>query len=312
MGLVRRITEQSPPAPAPAARKRLRDLRWEEIEALFDEAMDGWSKHNCARLGAALAFYTLLSLTPLMLILISIAGLVFGARAAHAGVFDQLTAVIGAQRTRIVGALIAGAKSRTGGYLATAFGAVTLLFGASAAVTELRDDLNLIWGVAPRRTSTAQSVIAMAKERLWAFAFVLGMGLALTLVMMIGAAISALATFSVSLVPHNQLVLHSVNSVFSFIVLTCLFGGVFKVMPETSVEWRDVSFGAAVTAVLFVIGNLALSWYLGRASFTSTYGAAASVVVLAMWVYYSAQIFFLGAELASAFCHRYGSHAGRT
>ena len=176
MGLVRRITEQSPPAPAPAARKRLRDLRWEEIEALFDEAMDGWSKHNCARLGAALAFYTLLSLTPLMLILISIAGLVFGARAAHAGVFDQLTAVIGAQRTRIVGALIAGAKSRTGGYLATAFGAVTLLFGASAAVTELRDDLNLIWGVAPRRTSTAQSVIAMAKERLWAFAFVLGMG----------------------------------------------------------------------------------------------------------------------------------------
>ncbi len=293
-----------------ARRKRLRDLRWSDIKALFNDAADGWSAHNCPRLGAALAFYTLLSITPLLLILISIAGLVFGAREAHAGLIDQLNLVLGSQRAKIIDALIEGAKNRTGGYIATLFGLVTLLFGASGAVTELREDMNGIWGVTPRHASRFQSLLGMAKERLWAFAFVLGMGLALTLVMMIAAAISALASFSVSLLPHDQLVLHSTNAAFSFCVLTCLFAAVFAIIPEAPVKWSDVFFGAAVTALLFIIGNLALSWYLGRASFASTYGAAASVVVLAVWVYYSAQIFFLGVELTRAFAQKYGSHSG--
>jgi membrane protein len=288
-------------------RKPLRKMRWWDIKLLLKESCAGWTKHKTPRLGAALSFYTLLSLMPLLLIVISIAGLVFGPLAAQAGVLHQIEILIGTQRARIVQALLEGAQNKADGLVATALGMLTLMFGASGVLTELRDALNTIWDVAPRQLTTFQQIASLVKDRLWSFVLVLAIGVVLTGSLLLSAAISAVGTFYASILPSYEVPLHLLNAVFSFVAVTGLFGAIYKILPEVPIEWRDVMLGAAVTSVLFTVGNLLIGLYLGRASFSSTYGAATSTVVLAVWVYYSSQIFFLGAEFTKAFAELYGS-----
>jgi membrane protein len=276
------------------------------IKGVASETLAGWSNHNIPRLGAALAFYTLLSLMPLLLVVISIAGVVFGPRAAEGGVVQQIQFLIGAQRAKIVEALLDGARNRADGFLATGFGLVTLLFSASGMLVELRSALNTIWDVAPRQESIFHEIKSLVKERLKSIALVLGIGVILVVSIAADTWISAVGNSYTSMLPFHKEILHTFNAGFSVVLLTLLFGAVYKVVPEVRIHWRDVILGAAVTSILFTVGNILLSLYLGKASFASTYGAAASIVILALWVYYSSLIFFLGAEFTRAFAQRRG------
>jgi membrane protein len=206
-----------------------------------------------------------------------------------------------------VQALLEGAQNRAGGLLATVMGMITLLFGASTMLNELRDDLNTIWDVPVPQMSAGQEIASMLKGRLWSFALVLGIGCLLTILLLLNAGISALGKLYTYILPSYEAELHALNAAFSFVVITGLFGAIYKIVPEVEIEWRDVILGAAFTSLCFTVGDLLLGLYLGKTSFSSTYGAAASTVVLTLWVYYSSQVFFLGAEFTRAFSNRYGS-----
>ncbi len=285
----------------------LRKMRRADIKVLLEDSVSGWTRHKTPRLGAALAFYTLLSLMPLLLIVISIAGLVFGPRAAQTGVLGQVQILIGSQRAKIVQALLEGAHSKAGGLLATCIGTLTLMFGASGVLMELRDALNTIWEVASPQLTTVQEIMGVVKGRLWSFALVLTIGSLLTGFLLLSSWISAIGTLYAIILPSHNVAFHVLNSMLSFVAVTAIFGAIYKIVPEVIIQWRDVILGAAVTSILFALGNLLLGLYLGKVSFSSTYGAAGSTIVLAVWVYYSSQIFFLGAEFTRAFTRRFGS-----
>jgi membrane protein len=292
-------------------RTMLSQARWCDIKALLAESFAGWTKHNATRLGASLAFYTLLSLMPLLLVVISIVGLVFGTRAAQSGVLDQVQIVIGAQRAKIVQVLLEGTQNRADGIVATVLGSLTLMFGASGMLNELRAALDTIWEVPSRKLTTFQEAANFVRERLWAFGLVIGIALLLIGSLFLSTWISAVGAVYAAALPAHEAILHAFATISSFIVITFLFAAVYKVVPDAPIEWRDVILGAAVTSLFFTLGNLLLGLYLGKASFASTYGAAASTVLLAIWVYYSSQIFFLGAEFTKAFSERYGSAPSR-
>jgi len=305
-----RLVEAGRSADRAGYRKPLRHMRWSDLQSLFVRSFAGWSAHNAPRMGAALAFYALLSLMPLLLVVISIAGLIFGARAAQTGVLEQVRILGGEQREAILQALLAGAQNKTDGFLATIAGTVVLMFGATGVLTELRDDLNAIWDVPFRRLSTIQEIGHLVKTRLWSLALVLAIVVLLSVSLFVSTWISALSALAPVLPGHEGL-LHLFNAALSFMAVTAVFGAVYKVVPQVPIQWPDVFLGAAVTGLFFTIGNLLLGLYLGKASLSSTYGAASSAVALALWVYYSSQIFFLGAEFTKAYAECYGSAPSR-
>jgi membrane protein len=297
----------TPAGGASRYRKPLLSFRWADLKVLFAESVEQWSVHKGTRLGASLAFYTLLSLAPLLLVVVTIGGMVFGQQAAQSQVVWQVRQVVGPAGATAIQSLLEGAHNRQHGILATAFGVITLLFGASGVVLELRDALNTIWGVPARTGTRLQSLIAIAKERLFSFALVLATGFLLVVSLAVNAWIAALGRFAL-LVPISEDMLQVANALVSFVVITALFAAIYRIFPEMRIEWRDVALGAAVTSLLFTIGRVLLGLYLGKAAFASTYGATASFVLLIVWVYYSGQSFFLGAEFTRAFAARYGSH----
>ncbi len=292
-------------------RKPLRAFRWCDIKVLLGDSFDSWNKHNDTRLGASLAFYTLLSLAPLLLVVVSIVGLVFGQQTAERDIMQQVRQLAGSAAATAVKAFLQGSRNTSHGIVTTIIGLVTLLFGASGVLIELRDALNTIWEVPTPTMSGFAKITSFIKQRLFSFAIVLAIGFLLVVSLAVSAAIAALGTMSASFIPGEEALLHVVNFVVSFIVIAGLFAAIYKIMPDTRVEWRDVILGGAVTSLLFAIGKLALGLYLGKASFASTYGAAASIVVLVIWVYYSGQIFFLGAEFTKTFATRYGSQPSK-
>lgn len=289
-------------------RKPLKQLRWDDIKCLFIDSFEQWNKHNAPRLGASLAFYSLLSLAPLLLVLVSIVGLAFGHSAAEHDTVQQVQSLVGPAAGKAVAAFLQGSRNTTHGIIATVIGLVTLLMSASGVLIELRDALNTIWGVQTPSGSGFGMITAFVKQRLFSFAIVLSIGFLLIVSLVVSTWISALGALSASVVPWEAALMHVVNSIISFVVISGLFAAIYKIMPDVHVEWRDVIPGGIVTSLLFTIGKLLLGIYLGRASYASTYGAAASIVILIAWVYYSAQIFFLGAEFTRAFAVRYGSH----
>lgn len=274
---------------------------------MFMQVLEQWNNHNAPRLGASLAFYSLLSLAPLLLVVISIVGMVFGHSAARQETIAQITALIGPAAGKTVGAFLQGSRNTSHGVIATALGLLTLLFSASGVVVELREALNTIWDVPSKSTRGFGFVKRYLKQRLFSFAIVVAIGFLLVVSLTITAWIEALAALSSSIMPGQAMLLTVANSVVSFLVITFLFSAIYKIMPDIRLEWRDVLLGGAVTSLLFTIGKLVLGLYLGRASYASTYGAAASIVVLIVWVYYSAQIFFFGAEFTHVFAARWGS-----
>jgi membrane protein len=292
-------------------RKPLIAFRWCDIKALLGESFNAWNNDNATRLGAALAFYTLFSLTPLLLVVVSVAGMVFGRAAAEGQIVWQISDLVGPTGAKAVQALLQAAESTSRGVVASSLGIVTLLFGASGVLLELRGDLNTIWHVPTPPTTGFKGLILMVKERLFSFGLVLAIGFVLLVSLAISAWLAALGKYSSAIVPLSAAVLHVVNVLVSFAVITGLFAAIFKVMPEVHIEWRDVLLGAAVTSALFTAGKFLIGLYLGRASFASSYGAAASIVIFIIWVYYSAQVFFLGAEFTRVFAHHYGTHPKR-
>jgi membrane protein len=292
-------------------RKPLTCFRWRDIVSLSSASLGEWSRHKAPRLGASLAFYTLLSIAPLLLVLVSVVGLVLGHQRAESDIVSQVQALVGAEGAMAAQTLLEGSRNTAHGVLATAFGLLTLLFGASGVLVELRDALNTIWDVPTPELSSLRKLYNFIQERLFSFALVLAIGFVLVVSLVVSAWIAALGAWSASILPAYEVILHALNFIVSVLIITGLFSAIYKFIPDVRIEWRDVVLGGAVTSVLFAIGKLALGIYLGKAGFASTYGAAASIVVLIIWVYYSGQIFFLGAEFTKAFANSYGSQPSR-
>lgn len=273
---------------------------------LLKETGSKWSGHNAPRLGAALAYYTLLSMAPLLILTVSICAVVFKAN-AEMKLLSEAQGVVGSAGAKTLKMLIDNAHHPGAGILATLIALATLLFGASGVFVELRDSLNNIWDAPPPKSSSWQ---AFVKQRLVSFAMVLGLGALLLVSLVASAAMSVIATFFAGFVPVHTAILGEIaNFLFSLAALAVLFGLIFKFVPDVPIDWRDVGIGAAFTAVLFTIGKGLLGLYLGTAGVGSTYGAAGSIVALVVWVYYSAQIFFFGAEFTRVYANSFGSYS---
>jgi membrane protein len=291
-------------------RKPLKNLRWDDILYLVGCSFHEWIRHKAPRLGASLAFYTLLSLAPLLLVLVSIAGLALGRQAAETDIVERVKELVGAQGAEAIQGLLRASQNTAHGVIAAILGVLTLLFGATSVLIELRDALDTIWEVPTPELSALRTLISLMKERLFSFALVLAIGFLLVVSLVVSAWIAALGALSASILPASEAMLQILNLLVSFFIITGLFSAMYKFVPDVQLQWRDVVLGGAVTSALFTIGKLVLGLYLGRASFASTYGAAGSIVVLIVWVYYSSQIFFFGAELTKAFANRHGSQTG--
>ena len=275
---------------------------WELVSCTFSR----WNEVNAPRLGAALAYYTILSIAPLLVVCISIAGLVFSAKVAQSDVVAQVQALVGPKGGEILQGLLLDAGKLSSGLTAAGIGFVVLLFGASGVFSELRDSLNNVWNV---KNTTSSGIVAMIRYRFVSFAMVLGIGFLLLVSLLLSAALAAAGKFFGGFLPLPEAVLHLINAVISFAGVTLLFALLYKVVPDVRIEWRDVWVGAAVTSALFAVGKLLIGLYLGKTSVGSAYGAAGSLVVFLVWVYYSAQIFFLGAAFTQVYSERHGSRA---
>ena len=263
-----------------------------------------WSEDNATRLAAALAYYTVLSVAPLLVLTISVVGLVFGEDAARGHIASELGSVVGPQAGEGIQTVIQHANSPTGGTISSIVSLVVLLFGASGVFGELQSALNAIWEVKPK---PGLGVMGFLRARFFSFTMVLGVAFLLLVSLVLSAALTAVGRFFEHTLPGGEAVWQVVNTVISFGVITALFALIFKVVPDVKITWRDVWMGAAFTALLFTIGKFALGMYLGRASVASPYGAAGSIIVLVIWVYYAAQILFMGAEFTQVYARAHGS-----
>jgi len=291
---------------------QFRQLCWprpKELVALIKETVVGWNDDNVPRLGAALAFYTLLSLAPLLVVVVAIAGIAYGKQAAQGQLFWQIRDLVGPEGARAIQGVLEGAYKPGTGALATGLGLLTLAFGASSVVGELREALNTIWHVPVGSSSLGfSSLLGLVKGRLYSFALVLGVGFLLLVSLVLNACLAAMGKFFGGFLPAPEGVLQAATSLISFLVITALFAAIYKLMPDVRLKWSDVIVGASFTALLFTAGKYLIGLYLGKASFGSTYGAAGSLVIVLVWVYYSSQLFFLGAEFTKVYTEKFGSH----
>jgi membrane protein len=268
---------------------------------LLKTAVDQWFRHRTARLGAALAYYSVFSMGPLLLIVTSIAGLLFGADAVRGSLTNQFKSLLGETGSKAVEAMLAGASSEQSGIIAGLIGIVLLLFAALGVVVQLKDAMNTIWNV---EEPNEAGVWWYLRTYLISFAGILGLGFLLAVSLVISASLAALSSWSGT---GTALIGEAVNFVVSLAILTTLFAMLFKWFPDTEIAWRHVLPGAVATALLFNVGKFAIGWYIGTQGLESTYGAAASIVILLIWVYYSAQIVLFGAELTHAYAAESGS-----
>ena len=281
-------------------REKLRDSG-----GIFVKAVTAWVDHSASSMGAALAFYTLFSVAPIFIIALSLAGYFFGPHTAETELLAQLrdlTGNAGADALRSV--LISAQYSNKTG-LAAVFGLVTLVIGATSVFGELQHSLDVIWSSARKPGSGWWT---MVRRRLLSFGMVLGVGFLLLVSLIASAVLAAFADWMQARVPGLAVTLPILDVILSFAMTVLLFAMIYKYVPRETITWRDVWVGAAVTAFLFTVGKSLIGFYLGRSSFSSAYGAAGSLVVLLMWVYYSAQMFLLGAEFTRAFAYSRGSH----
>lgn len=273
---------------------------WDLLKETFAE----WNRDKVSRLAAALAYYTVFSLAPLLIIVIAIAGSVFGEEAARGEIVGQIQGLVGKSGAEVIQTAIQNASKPAQGTIASAVSIVVLLFGASGVFAELQDSLNTVWEVQPKPD---RGLINVIRSRFLSFAVVLGVGFLLVVSLVLSAVLAALANFLGDVLPGLVFFWRITNFIVSFIVTTVLFGLIYKVLPDVKIAWSDVWIGAAITSLLFSIGRFLLGVYLGNSSFGSTYGAAGSLVIILAWVYYAAQILFLGAEFTQVYARRYGS-----
>lgn len=272
--------------------------------SLFLAALRGWWDDNLPRLGASVAYYTLFAIGPILLVAIAVAGLAFGTEAVRSEVVRQLEALVGSEGARAIEALLEGARRRPNGVLPTIIGSVTFVLAATGAFLELQAAFNTIWRV---KANPSVDVRAFLFDRMRSFGLVVVIGFLLLVSLAVSAALAALGGWLDRLTPGLSFMWNVLNLVVSFAVVAALFACLFRFLPDVKLKWSDVITGAVVTAVLFTVGKQLIGLYLGQSATTSTYGAAGSVIVLLLWVYYSAQIVLIGAEFTRLYAERRGS-----
>jgi membrane protein len=275
---------------------------------LIRDTFREWREDGANRLAAALAYYTTFSLAPLLVLIIAIAGLAGGREAAQTQTMAQVEDLLGFEGREFVEGMIESASQPETGLTATFLGAVTLLFGALGVFGELQNSLNTIWEVKPKPAKGwMDGVKRFVLRRLLSFTMVLGIGFLLLASLVVSAAVSTFGEYIGSHWPLADFWLALINFIVSFIVITFLFAMIFKFLPEIKIAWKDVWLGAAVTSALFSLGKFLIGLYLGRSEVGTTFGAAGSLAILLIWIYYSAQILFFGAEFTQVYANRYGS-----
>ena len=276
------------------------------IWRLLADAGAAFVQHRAPRMGAALAYYTLFSIAPLMLIVVSVAGLVFGEEAARGELFDQLQALIGSEGARTLQTLLQSVNRPGQGVINTAVGVVVMLIGATTVFAELQAALDRVWRVEGEHEG--RGAWTWLRARLLSIGLVLGIGFLLMVSLVISALLSGVSKWAAPWFGEDALMTAAVlNLVISLGFVVVLFAIIYRWLPRVRVAWRDVWFGAVVTAALFTLGKYLIGLYLGRTGVASTFGAAASLVVLMLWVYFSAQIFLFGAEITAIYAYRHGS-----
>jgi membrane protein len=278
-------------------------LSFKSILNLVKETASEWMSDKAPRLGAALAYYTVFSIAPLIIIAITIAGLVFNN--AQAQVIAQVQSLVGEQGAKTIQSMITAAQKPAQSSIATILGFATLIFGAAGVFIQLKDALNTIWDV--EETSAKGGIWAFVKKYFLSFTMVLGIGFLLLVSLLLEAGLAIAGEFVKDKIPGMDVIMQTLAVVISFGVVSLLFAMLFKFLPDVKVAWHDVWIGAVLTAALFVVGKIGLGFYLGKAATASAYGAAGSLVILLLWVYYSAQILFFGAEFTQVYSKYHGS-----
>ncbi len=301
----RRVSRDAVPAQAQEATGPPRGLRG--FYRLFVDAVSSWSDDYAPSMGAALSYYTLFSLAPLLLIVVSVAALAFGADAARGELFEQLQGTLGNDGAAAVEKLLASVEVSGKGPLGSAIGIALLAVGATTVFGELQSDLDRIWR-SPQQKAASGGIGKLVRKRLMSFGLILALGFLLIVSLVASAAISALGKWWAPVFGAWEWLAQIINLVVSFGLLTAMFTLIYKLMPSVEIAWRDVLLGSAVTAALFTIGKSLIGLYIGTSGIGSGFGAAGSIVVVMVWVYYSAQIFLLGAEFTWVYAGRYGSH----
>ena len=274
------------------------------LGGILRRALVGWWNDNVPRLGASLAYYTLFSLAPILVVAIAIGGLIFGPEAVRGEIVGQIQSLIGREGAEAVQSMLEGASRPSSSMAATAAGVVTFFLGATGAFLELQNSLNTIWRVKPR--GDGSFVQALVVQRLISFGLVVAMGFLLATSLLVSAALAALHTYMGNAFPGVAVLWEALNVVVSLAVITILFAMIYKVLPDVRLVWTDVWIAGLVTAGLFTIGKLLIGMYLGSTALASTYGAAGSVIVILVWVYYSAQVILLGAEFSREYVATFG------
>ncbi|MEO9136364.1 MAG: YihY/virulence factor BrkB family protein [Casimicrobiaceae bacterium] len=278
------------------------------VWSLTKESFSQWSDDYAPSMGAALAYYTIFSIAPLLIIAIAVAGFFFGADAARGEIFTQLRGLLGDQGATAIEAMVRSASQTGHGSFAAIAGIVMLLIGATSVFGELQTDLDRIWDSPEPRHG---GLWGMLRGRVLSFGMVLGIGFLLLVSLVLSAALAALGHFWSGWFPGWTFLLQAINFVISLLVVTGLFGMIYKFLPRCDIGWEDVWVGAGVTSLLFSIGKLLIGLYLGKSSVASSFGAAGSLVIVLLWVYYSSQVFLLGAEFTRVYSYRHGTRKDR-
>jgi membrane protein len=311
--MVASSASQNQSTSTPTKHARLSDPRIDapgraSLWQLVRQSVMAWSEDYASSMGAALAYYTLFSLAPLLLLVISIAGVVFGADAARGQVVTQLAGLIGQEGATAVQGLLKSASEPAASTLASIISIVMLIIGATSILAELQSDLDRIWR-APEMARPS-GMRGLLRTRLLSFGLIVSIGFLLLVSLVVSAALAALGSWWGAWFGGWVITLQIVNQIVSLLFVVALFALMYRILPSVRVGWQDVMLGAVVTGALFTVGKFAIGMYLGKAGVQSGFGAAGSIVVLLVWVFYSSQIFLLGAEFTWLYSHNHGTHAG--
>lgn len=273
---------------------------WRLLKATFQE----WQKDKASRIAAALAYYTIFSIAPLLVLAIAIAGAVFGQDTAREQIVSQLENLVGTKGAAPILVALENASQPGAGGIASLVSIGFLLLGASGVLAQLQDALNTVWNVQPR---TNQGIWEFVRKRLLSFLMVLVVGFLLMLSLILSTVISALSKYRTDFLPGSELIWENLDFIVSLGLTSFMFALLFKYVPDTNITWKDVGVGGTITALLFAFGKYLLGWYLSQGSMGSAYGAAGSLIVFLVWIYYSAQIILLGAEFTQVYSYIFGS-----
>ena len=273
------------------------------VWSLLGETLYEWYEDRAPRLGAALAYYTVFALAPGLIVIIAVTALVLGKVAAQGQIFAEVRDLVGVAGAQAIREAIETAGSGGSSLYATGLGVITLVFGLWGVFGELQDALNTIWGVTTR---PGRGVLGIVKARFWSFTVVVGVGFLLLVSLAASAWLAAFGRFFSQLLPLPAALMQTANALVSFVVIGLMFAAIYRLLPDVRLAWRNVWVGAAVTALLFTLGKSLIGLYLGRSGAASVYGAAGSFVVILLWIYYSAQVFFFGAEFTKVYSRRFG------